>query len=143
MERMLARMRRCGIMAVMDARSAQDLRSWLSTIGLAEHAPRFVAEGIDFDLLPQLDDADLKELGVALLGHRKRLRAAIAELTASAAAAPLPTTPAPDAERRQLTVMFCDLVGSTQLAGRLDPEDLQDVIRAYHAAVSDAVAPFA
>lgn len=123
--------------------ASQEVADWLQGLGLAEHAPRFVAERITVDLLPTLDDADLKELGVGLLGHRKRLRAAIAELAASPAAAPMPAAPARDAERRQLTVMFCDLVGSTALAGRLDPEDLQRVIRAYHAAVADAVAPYA
>jgi class 3 adenylate cyclase len=125
--------------------ASRALADWLQALGLAEHAPRFDAEGISLDLLPTLDDADLKELGVVLLGHRKRLRAAIAELAASpaAAAAATPAAPVRDAERRQLTVMFCDLVGSTQLAGRLDPEDLQALIRGYHAAVADAVAPFA
>ena len=123
----------------MNTPSTKDIAQWLEAVGLAEHAPRFVAEGIDVELLPQLDDADLKELGVVLLGHRKRLRAAIA---ASPAAAVAPAV-ARDAERRQLTVMFCDLVGSTALAARLDPEDLQGVIRAYHAAVAEAVAPFA
>ena len=101
----------------MNTPSTKDIAQWLEAVGLAEHAPRFVAEGIDVELLPQLDDADLKELGVVLLGHRKRLRAAIA---ASPAAAVAPAV-ARDAERRQLTVMFCDLVGSTALAARLDP----------------------
>ncbi|HRI18762.1 MAG TPA: adenylate/guanylate cyclase domain-containing protein, partial [Burkholderiaceae bacterium] len=125
--------------------AARDIADWLRSIGLSEHAPRFEAEGISRDLLPQLDDADLKELGVVLLGHRKRLRVAIDALRepeAVAAQAP-EAMPARDAERRQLTVMFCDLVGSTQLAGRLDPEDLQRVIRSYHDAVARAVEPFA
>lgn len=125
--------------------AAREVSDWLQSLGLVEHAPAFAAQGITPDLLAQLDDADLKELGVALLGHRKRLRAAIAELGAAPAPAqPSPTPAGPrDAERRQLTVMFCDLVGSTQLAAQLDPEDLQRVIRSYHAAVADAVAPFA
>lgn len=124
-----------------------DLGAWLESLGLGEHAPAFAAQGITADLLAQLDDADLKELGVALLGHRKRLRAAIAALAAAPAPEPAkdsaPAAPPREAERRQLTVMFCDLVGSTQLAARLDPEDLQRVIRSYHAAVAAAVEPYA
>ena len=121
-----------------------DVTHWLHSLGLAEHAPTFVAQGIDVDLLPQLGDADLRELGVAMLGHRKRLLLAIAALSpgASGAAAAAPSRPVREAERRQLTVMFCDLVGSTLLAGRLDPEDLQRVIRSYHDAVAAAVAPY-
>ena len=122
--------------------SAGEVFDWLQSLGLAEHAAAFAAQGITLDLLPELDDADLKELGVALLGHRRRLRAAIAALSATSTAGAAAVRPR-DAERRQLTVMFCDLVGSTQLAGQLDPEDLQRVIRSYHAAVADAVAPFA
>jgi len=124
-----------------------DLTQWLQSLGLEEHAPVFAAQGIDFDLLPQLGDADLKEIGIALLGHRKRLLLAIAALgsgtaAANAAAAEVAPRPVRDAERRQLTVMFCDLVGSTLLAARLDPEDLQRLIRSYHEAVAVAVAPY-
>ena len=125
-----------------------DLTHWLDSIGLAEHAPAFIAQGVDFELLPQLSDADLKELGVALLGHRKRLLLALAALasTASAAAAGSSSNIGPlsprEAERRQLTVMFCDLVGSTALSARLDPEDLQRVLRAFHGAVTAAVTPY-
>ncbi|HEX7438623.1 MAG TPA: adenylate/guanylate cyclase domain-containing protein, partial [Caldimonas sp.] len=121
-----------------------DVTHWLQSLGLAEHAQAFVAQGIDLELLPELDDADLKELGVTMLGHRKRLllaSAALARGTGSAALA-APPPPAREAERRQLTVMFCDLVGSTLLAGRLDPEDLQRLVRAYHGAVAGAVVPY-
>jgi class 3 adenylate cyclase/tetratricopeptide (TPR) repeat protein len=121
-----------------------DVTSWLQSLGLDEHAPAFAAQGIAFDLLAQLGDADLKELGVTMLGHRKRLLLAIAALAAGPAVAG-PAAPAPpsrEAERRQLTVMFCDLVGSTQLSGRLDPEDLQRVVRSYHETVTGAVAPY-
>jgi len=118
-----------------------DVSSWLRSLGLEEHAAAFAAQGVDFDLLQQLSDADLKELGVALLGHRKRLQKAIAALASTPLESAAPA-PARDAERRQLTVMFCDLVGSTQLAGRLDPEDLQRVVRGYHDAVAAAVAPY-
>ena len=122
-----------------------DLTQWLESLGLGEHAPAFAAQAIDAELLPELGDADLKELGVKLLGHRKRLLLAISALRPAARPAALeppahtpalePTTrtpalavplrPAREAERRQLTVMFCDVVGSTALAGRLDPEDLR------------------
>jgi len=122
-----------------------DLTSWLQSLGLGEHAQAFVDQGVDLDLLPELTDADLKELGVSLLGQRKRILMGIAALVPSVAAggaAAAASRPARDAERRQLTVMFCDLVGSTQLSGRLDPEDLQRLIRNYHQAVAAAVAPF-
>jgi class 3 adenylate cyclase/tetratricopeptide (TPR) repeat protein len=121
-----------------------DLTQWLESLGLGEHAPAFAAQAIDFELLPELGEADLKELGVTLLGHRKRLLLAIAALKPAVRSAPLdvPSRPAREAERRQLTVMFCDVVGSTVLAGRLDPEDLQGLLRDYHQAVAAAVAPY-
>jgi len=99
-------------------------------------------------LLRGLSGDDLKEMGITALGHRKKLLEAIAALGAApdagastSAAAAVPTTGS-TAERRQLTVMFCDLVGSTALSGRLDPEDLQELIRSYHDAVAAAVAPY-
>lgn len=121
-----------------------EVTPWLQSLGLAEHAPAFAAHGIGIELLPQLGDADLKELGVAMLGHRKRLLLAIAARAASggSAAADVPSQPAHEAERRQLTVMFCDLVGSTLLSGCLDPEDLQALVRSYHDTVAGAVAPY-
>ncbi len=121
-----------------------DVTQWLQSLGLAEYAPAFVEQGMGVDLLGELSDADLKELGVAMLGHRKRLLLAIAALAPGAAGAPAAAPPPPsrEAERRQLTVMFCDLVGSTLLAGRLDPEDLQRLVRAYHGAVASAVAAY-
>ncbi|HWI11205.1 MAG TPA: adenylate/guanylate cyclase domain-containing protein, partial [Burkholderiaceae bacterium] len=122
-----------------------ELERWLEGLGLGAHAQAFAEQGIEFDLLPELGDDDLKALGVAQLGHRKRLLKAIVALNAAARMASEPGTLPPtarDAERRQLTVMFCDLVGSTALANRLDPEDLQCVIRSYHAAVTAAVAPY-
>lgn len=135
-----------------------DVNSWLHSLGLGEYAPAFAEHGIESDLLPELTDADLQTLGVAALGHRKRLLKAVAALNGAAAPgsavapsvapAPAPTpaaasvSPTPLAERRQLTVMFCDLVGSTALSGRLDPEDLRQLMRRYGEAVSAAVAPF-
>jgi class 3 adenylate cyclase len=128
-----------------------DVETWLHDLGLGDYAQAFADQRIDFDLLGELGDDDLKALGVAPLGHRKRMLRSIAALneTAPAAASTTPTKtvagvmPMPrEAERRQLTVMFCDLVGSTALSGRLDPEDLQHLIRSYHEAVAAAIAPF-
>jgi len=98
-------------------------------------------------VLPELTSDDLISIGVTSVGHRRKLLAAIASLgaappTATAIAAPRDTPAPADAERRQLTVMFCDLVGSTALSSRLDPEDLREVIGAYHRAVTEIVAGF-
>src|SRR5262249_15628337 len=98
-------------------------------------------------VLPELTADDLKELGVAAIGHRRLLLKAIADLAAGAAAAEdvpaaSPANATAEAERRQLTVMFCDLVGSTPLSSRLDPEDLREVIAAYHGAVAEVVTRF-
>jgi class 3 adenylate cyclase len=112
---------------------------WLEKLGLGQYA-RFAQNDIDFALLAKLTDADLKELGVTSLGHRKRLLEAIAERAAASAA---PTLAAPDsAERRQVTVMFSDLVGSTALSARMDPEDLREVIFAYQKCVAETVVRF-
>src|SRR5262249_51544843 len=111
------------------------IEKWLERLGLRQYGPAFVQADIDPSVLPDLTEADLERLGVSL-GHRKKLMRAIAALSDSAAqdAAPLTVgiTAAPEAERRQLTVLFCDLVGSTALSSRLDPEDLRSVIAAYH-----------
>ncbi len=125
-----------------------DLAAWLETLGLGQYAAVFAANDVDRDALPFLSDQELKELGLSL-GHRKKLLNAVAAATAESkardvAAAPTPG-PEPQAERRQLTVMFCDLVGSTALSARLDPEDLRAVIGAYHrscAAVIDRTGGF-
>jgi class 3 adenylate cyclase/tetratricopeptide (TPR) repeat protein len=116
-----------------------EIRKWLESIGLGQYADAFETNDIDMDLLRQIDDQALRELGMTSTGHRLRIRNAIAKLApAPAADANLsPTTPkhettAASAERRQLTVMFCDLVGSTTLSARLDPEDLRGIIGAYH-----------
>lgn len=82
-------------------------------------------------VLPSLTAEDPKDLGVTLVGHRRRILDAIAALSAEPPGRPDVAAPA-EAERRQLTVMFCDLVGSTPLSARFDPEDLRDVIGAYH-----------
>jgi class 3 adenylate cyclase len=118
-----------------------DIADWLRKLGLEQYEPAFRTNEIDADLLPRLTAEDLKDLGVSLVGHRRRLLDAIAALGVE------PSTVADvsaraDAERRQLTVMFCDLVGSTALSARLDPEDLREVIGAYHRAVAQIVAGF-
>jgi class 3 adenylate cyclase len=123
-------------------RIAVDVAAWLQDLGLARYEAAFRESDIDVDVLPDLTEADLEKLGISL-GHRKKLLRAIAELRAPsdrAAASVLPISGvdgftqrsgASEAERRQLTVLFCDLVGSTELAARLDPEDMAPVIRAY------------
>src|SRR3974377_1108829 len=118
----------------------QSIGDWLEELGLGEYAQRFAENGIDSSVLGHLSDQDLKDLGV-LLGHRRKLQAAIAGLLGAASAppktvAPPTTKPEDAAERRQLTVMFCDLVGSTALSARLDPEDLRAIIAAYHRCVA-------
>src|SRR5438105_10793181 len=121
-----------------------EITDWLRGLGLERYAPAFRDNDIDGDLLRRLTAEDLRELGVASVGHRRRLLDAIAAFDAptpaadaSGLAAETVATLAPkgDAERRQLTVMFCDLVGSTSLSAGLDPEDLREVIGAYQRAV--------
>src|SRR6516225_5329270 len=118
-----------------------DTADWLQKLGLEQYAPAFHANEIDARILPSLTVEDLKDLGVTLVGHRRRLLDAIAELGVEAPASPDLRVQA-DAERRQLTVMFCDLVGSTKLSARLDPEDLREVISTYHRAVAEIVGGF-
>ncbi|APG93193.1 ATP-binding protein [Sinorhizobium americanum] len=108
-----------------------DIASWLDRLGLAKYTAAFTANEIDLDALRHLSDDDLKELGLPV-GPRRKVLAAIAALAAGTMSAPAPREP----ERRQLTIMFVDLVGSTQLSQRLDPEEMRDVIRAYQSAVS-------
>lgn len=111
-----------------------DVFLWLRELGLARYAPAFAANDIDAELLVGLGDADLRELGVASLGHRRRLLRAIAALRGAVRGESVPDeAPRSPAERRQLTLMFVDLVGSTELAQALDPEDLRLVMRAYQA----------
>jgi len=116
-----------------------DIGVWLRGLGLRQYEAAFRENEIDGRVLPKLTSEDLKELGVTILGHRRLILSAIAEMSAApiqpaAVAEPVPSPmPAGEtAERRQLTVMFCDLVGSTALSARLDPEDLRSVIGAYH-----------
>jgi len=122
----------------------QEISDWLRKLGMSEYAQRFAENSIDdVNVLRLLTDQDLKDIGVPL-GHRRKMLAAIAGLGGSVLAAPQPALtqrkPQDAAERRQLTVMFCDLMGSTALSARLDPEDMREVIGAYQAACA-AVMP--
>ena len=124
-----------------------DIAAWLRGLGLQQYESVFRDNDIDGAVLPSLTAEDLKDLGITSVGHRRRLLGAIAALNESgkpAAIAPVSDRPSPaDAERRQLTVMFCDLVGSTELSTTLDPEDLREVIGAYHRCVAQTVGRFA
>jgi predicted ATPase/class 3 adenylate cyclase len=123
-----------------------DIERWLRGIGLAQYAEMFRANDIDIELLRRLTSDDLKDIGVASFGHRKKLLEAIAELAGAVPASPQPALiepkPSDTAERRQVTVMFSDLVGSTALSARMDPEDLREVISAYQKCVAETVRRF-
>ena len=113
----------------------QQIADWLNALGLEQYAERFAENDIDVSVLRHLTDADLEKIGVSL-GHRRKMLAATAELhgvTPSKPEAVAVVEPKPQdaAERRQVTVMFSDLVGSTALSARMDPEDLREVISAY------------
>jgi class 3 adenylate cyclase/predicted ATPase len=133
-----------------------DIDGWLRGIGLPQYAETFRANDIDVELLARLTNDDLKDIGVASFGHRKKLLEAIAALESVPAAAPVappsipaPVTPRPApapvaaveaaGERRYLTVMFCDLVGSTAISAQLDAEEWRDLVGAYLDAASAAV----
>ena len=129
----------------------QQIADWLQKLGLGQYAQRFAENDIEIDVLNELTDQDFDRLGVSL-GHRRRMIRAIRELGAKPVAAvaeaetPAPTTSEPatkeSAERRQVTVMFSDLVGSTALSARMDPEDLREVISAYQKCVTETVQRF-
>ena len=120
----------------------QQIADWLEKLGMSEYAGRFVESDIDTSVLPDLTDQDLKELGVSL-GHRRKMLRAIAELAGATPTSPQPEPRSQDtAERRQVTVMFSDLVGSTALSARMDPEDLREVISAYQKCVAETVQRF-
>ena len=119
-----------------------DIGTWLRGLGLEQYEAAFRDNDVDAELLPELTADDLISIGVTSVGHRRKLLAAIAALGTDSSVAPRGAPQPADAERRQLTVMFCDLVGSTALAARLDPEDLREVIAAYHRAVAEVVTGF-
>src|SRR5262249_5491602 len=121
----------------------QQIADWLKKLGMSEYTDRFVENRIDLSVLPDLTDQHLEKLGVAL-GDRLKILRAIREFSAATVAVPHSAAPATpvvrdSAERRQLTVMFCDLVGSTALSARLDPEDLRGIIGAYHRCCSQLI----
>jgi class 3 adenylate cyclase len=139
----------------------RQVADWLEKLGMFEYAERFAENDIDFPLLPELTDQDLEKIGIASLGHRRKILKALAALhsvpTGPAPAASVPEavahTPKPGAitapliaptdaagERRYLTVMFCDLVGSTAISAQLDAEEWRDLVSAYLDAASAAVA---
>src|SRR5262245_34437542 len=123
-----------------------EIRKWLESIGLGQYADAFDANEIGMDLLGQVDDQMLKDIGISIGGHRLRIRNAIAKLAAApvaevnlSASPPAHETTATSAERRQLTVMFCDLVGPTALSARLDPEELREIVGAYQRCCTELV----
>jgi class 3 adenylate cyclase len=123
----------------------QQIADWLETLGMSEYSRLFVENRIDFSVLPDLTDQDLEKLGV-VLGDRRKILRAIANVGSSEKSAPgvaiaaeKPITAQDMAERRQVTVMFCDLVGSTALSAHMDPEDLRDVVFAYQKCVAETV----
>src|SRR5580693_6721975 len=129
-----------------------DVVAWLRGLGLEQYAPAFRDNDVDGEVLPELTADDLTGLGVTSVGHRRKLLAAIAALGAeptrglaqpavSATFTPI-SPPTIAAERRQLTVMFADLVGSTALSTRLDPEDLREIIGAYHRCCAEQIEKF-
>jgi class 3 adenylate cyclase len=120
----------------------QQIADWLKKLGMSEYAERFAENRIDLSVLPDLTDQHLEKLGVAL-GDRLKILRAIRELSAVTVAAQPAPSAAPvvqdSAERRQLTVMFCDLVGSTALSRRLDPEDLRGIVGTHHRCCTELV----
>src|SRR5262252_3856602 len=129
--------------------AAMDIARWLEGLGLEQYQYAFRESDVDAAVVPYLTADDLTALGVTSVVHRRKLLAAIAALrrapqwaeTTAAGATTVPRghTPVADAERRQVTVMFCDLVGSTALSFQLDPEDLREVIAAYHSCVTQTI----
>jgi class 3 adenylate cyclase len=116
-----------------------DIAAWLRELGLDRYEPAFRENEIDAEVLPDLTESDLSALGLPI-GPRRKLLRAIAGLRQGAlpSAAPVSAT-VQEAERRQLTIMFCDVIGSTALSSRLDPEELREVIGADHRVVTEAV----
>ena len=125
-----------------------DIGQWLDSLGLGQYAEAFEDNAIAWATLPELDHELLKEVGVKPVGHRVTILKAIQSLGSEGDSAPdqqeilsrsQQPTPTGEAERRQLTVMFCDLVGSTALSTKLDPEDMREVITAFQDASREAI----
>ena len=133
------------ISTIIDSRTGcrtMDVGSWLRSLGLGQYEAAFRDNAVDAEVLFDLNDSDLAQLGV-LLGHRKRLLKAIAELGSADKIAPQTTlAPSTTVERRPITVMSCDLVGSTSLASKLDAEDWRNLVNAYLDQASAAVTDF-
>ena len=121
-----------------DLPGMQQIVDWLKQLGMHEYIQRFAQNDIDFAILGELNDQDLEKIGVASLGHRRKLLRAIADLQGAEKNPRVADT----AERRQITVVFSDLVGSTALSAHMDPEDLREVISAYQKCVTDTVQRF-
>ena len=119
-----------------------EISDWLEKLNLSEYAQRFAENDIDVDVLSELTDQDFDKLGVSL-GHRRKMLRAIRTTPGGTASVTTHVSvvaePQDRAERRQLTVVFCDLVGSTALSARLDPEDLREVITTYHRCCTELV----
>ena len=129
----------------MSVSATGGITEWLAKIGLERYARTFAENDIEVSVLRHLTDADLEKIGISL-GHRRKILAAIAELVGDVQAPPQPALTESKrqdtAERRQVTVMFSDLVGSTALSGRMDPEDLREIISAYQRSVAGTVGRF-
>jgi class 3 adenylate cyclase len=124
----------------------QEIADWLKNLGMSEYADRFAENKIDVAVLRHLTDQDLKDIGVPL-GHRRKMLASIADHVGTVQEPPRPapteqSKPQESAERRQVTVMFSDLVGSTALSARMDPEDLREIISGYQMCVAETVQRF-
>ena len=126
-----------------------DIAAWLASLGLERYNQVFLDNEIDAGVLPRLTADDLKDIGVVIVGHRRKLLEAIADLQAPQGSTPEPRAPPlagvarrPNDERRHLTVMFTDIVGSTALSAQLDPEDMRDIIRLYQNTVAGEIARF-
>src|SRR4051812_5949318 len=134
-----------------------DVADWLCTLGLDQYEAAFRANGVDAEVLPTLTGEELKDIGVSLIRHRRRLLEAIAALRSNAMPAEAPAQVSPSAppdltglpgasettaERRPLSVMFCDLVGSTALSSALDPEDVGEIIRRFQPRVASIIQQF-
>ncbi|MGE5386034.1 MAG: adenylate/guanylate cyclase domain-containing protein [Betaproteobacteria bacterium] len=128
----------------MASESPLPVEEWLRLQGLGQYAALFAENAIDHEILPTLSESDLRSIGLPL-GHARKLALAAAKLNPAQSPSPLPEpapAPAVEPERRQLTVMFCDLVGSTALSSRLDPEDLRTIIQRYQKTCADVVARY-
>src|SRR5215471_19320692 len=130
----------------MRAGASVEIGDWLRQLDLGQYIEVFSENAIDWALLPTLTADDLKDIGVVVVGHRRKLLNAIAALsdaTSASSASAATQLASTGAERRQLTVMFCDLVGSTPLSARFDPEDLREIVGAYQRTIAETVGRFA